>query len=431
MSGENYSKALESFDKAMKIPGYEEHETAVAQKNIAKLKKQTQLKLDRKKFDLWMSEGRSALDRKDWAAAKKAFLNASTVSGYTDDSNALSGLNTASDELQLQQSEIAWNKVYDEADEHYQRGKLLDKEDPNAYKECQLTIKIITDFTVSAYYRDVTDVNKQRLTELARRAHEYMKTICLGSTKPTSITTSAPVQGQKWIVSGLEMPFIYIAPGTFQMGSNRDDKAERPVHKVTISKGYWIGKYEVTQDEYHAIMGSNPSNFKDNNKPVDQVNWNDAVSFCQKLTERERGAGRLPDNYEYRLPTEAEWEFAARGGNASEYYQYSGSNTLDSVAWYNSARTSEVGLKSPNELGIYDMSGNVSEWCLDDWHDNYDGAPNDGIRWGDGSGSNRVIRGGNWYAVASYSRVTNRDCFSSVRRNSIMGFRVVFASSSK
>ena len=182
---------------------------------------------------------------------------------------------------------------------------------------------------------------------------------------------SGPNEGHWWKVPGLEMQFVYVAPGSFQMGSNDGTNDEKPVHGVTISKGYWIGKFEVTQSEYEEIMDINPSEYKKIDRPVSRVSWNDAVSFCQKLTERERKTGRLPTGYEYRLPTEAQWEFAARGATASKGYKYSGSDKLDNVAWYKShtryaiGAALEVGTLSSNELDIYDMSGNVRDWCSD------------------------------------------------------------------
>ena len=242
---------------------------------------------------------------------------------------------------------------------------------------------------------------------------------------------TGPREGQPWQVPGLEMNFVYVAPGSFQMGSNDGESKEKPVHRVTFSKGYWIGKYEVTQSEYEEIMGINPSHFKNSKKPVENVTWVEAVSFCKKLTERERTAGRLP-GYEYRLPTEAEWEFAARGGTASKGYKYSGSDKLDNVASYksNSYRSTwVVGSKSPNELGTFDMSGNVNEWCLDDLHDNYNGAPSDGSRWGDGKEIIRVVRGGSAYNNAIDCRVACRGGFlSDMGVPGSLGFRVALAS---
>ncbi len=242
-----------------------------------------------------------------------------------------------------------------------------------------------------------------------------------------------PASGQPWRVPGLGMNFVCVAPGSFMMGSNDGEDSEKPIHRVTIGKEYWIGRCEVTQNEYQRIMGSNPSYVKGINNPVEFVSWNDAVSFCQKLTDRERNAGRLPSGYEYRLPTEAEWEFAARGGTVSRGYKYSGGDNIDSVAWYigNSGKAAhEVGTKSPNELGICDMSGNVWEWCLDDWHDNYNGAPSDGSRWSSGTLA-RVIRGGAWYCSPRYFLVAFRGSYLTGCTYYYLGFRVVMGSISK
>jgi len=174
--------------------------------------------------------------------------------------------------------------------------------------------------------------------------------------------------------------FVFVEGGTFQMGSNDGDSDEKPVHSVTVSS-FYVGKFEVTQKEYQNVMGKNPSYFKGENNPVENVTWYDAVKYCNKRSEKE---GRTP-SYNingnnvtcdfsangYRLPTEAEWEYAARGGNKSQNYKYSGSNKIGDVAWYDSnsgLRTHPVGQKAPNELGIYDMTGNVWEWCWD-WYD--------------------------------------------------------------
>ena len=258
-----------------------------------------------------------------------------------------------------------------------------------------------------------------------------MLLVCLWSIN-TFGDEPVPVKDEPWTISGLGMQFVYVAPGTFQMGSNNGGADEKPVHAVTISKGYWIGKYEVTQDEYQAIIGSNPSTSIGGRKPVQNVRWNDAVSFCQKLTERERAAGRLPSGYEYQLPTEAQWEFAARGGSASKSYMYSGGDNLDSVGWYepnSSSVTHEVGTKSPNEKGIHDMSGNVWEWCRD-WKGEYSG---DSVvdPAGPASGSDRVRRGGCWRNIPAYCRVAGRYGSSPDSGGARLGFRVVLAPSAK
>ena len=193
---------------------------------------------------------------------------------------------------------------------------------------------------------------------------------------------------------------------------------------VTLTKAYWIGKYEVTQKQYEAVMGDNPSRFKGNNRPVEWVSWNYAKAFCDKLNELYRD--KLPAGYRFDLPTEAQWEFAARGGNKSKGYEYSGSNDIGDVAWYydNSGKqTHDVGQKQPNELGLYDMSGNVVEWCRDWYDDSYSGdAVTDPT--GPGRGSDRVMRGGSWGNDAGDCRLANRRNGDPAYRGSYGGFRL-------
>ena len=232
-------------------------------------------------------------------------------------------------------------------------------------------------------------------------------------------------------IPGLGTKLVYVEPGSFTMGSDSGRSKEKPQRNVTLYYPYWIGKYEVTQKEYRMLMGTNPSHFKGNNKPVEKVSWFDAVKFCEKLTEREQKAGRLPAGYEYHLPTEVEWEFAARGGNKSRGYVYSGGDIGESVGWLpsnSSKKTNEVGQKAANELGIYDMSGNVYEWCRDDWHNNYQEAPDTGANWGEGKTPLRVRRGGGWCKNPFYSKTIVRSCCPPVRKYNYMGFRVVLRS---
>ncbi|MCF7912546.1 MAG: formylglycine-generating enzyme family protein [Candidatus Cloacimonetes bacterium] len=238
---------------------------------------------------------------------------------------------------------------------------------------------------------------------------------------------------------GIEV--VFVEGGSFQMGSNDGEDDEKPVHQVTVNN-FYIGKYEVTQGLYVAIMGTNPSHFNRAGReaPVETVSWNDAVNFCNKLSEMDglekcySGSGNSVkcdfNANGYRLPTEAEWEYAARGGNSSNGYTYSGSNDLNLVGWYGNSNsmTHNVGEKKPNELGIYDMSGNVWEWCWD-WYDAdyYITFPDDNPK-GPGSGSNRVLRGGSWYIIASYCRVANRYDYSPSNTPNYLGFRLVRSS---
>ena len=202
-----------------------------------------------------------------------------------------------------------------------------------------------------------------------------------------------------------DIAMVYVSGGTFTMGATSEqgsdaDSDEKPTHSVTLS-GYYIGKYEVTQELWEAVMGSNPSYFKGDNLPVERVSWNDVQEFLRKLNAM---TGKR-----YRLSTEAEWEFAARGGNSSRGYKYSGGNSIGNVAWFggnSGSRTHAVGTKSPNELGIYDMSGNVWEWCQD-WYGSYSSSWQRNPK-GPNSGSYRVCRGGSWFNNARNCRVSNR-----------------------
>ncbi len=219
-----------------------------------------------------------------------------------------------------------------------------------------------------------------------------------------------------------EIEMVWVSGGTFTMGATSEQGGaaydwEKPAHSVTLS-GYYIGKYEVTQKLWKAVMGSNPSYFKGDNLPVENVNWNDVQTFIRKLNQL---TGK-----NYRLPTEAEWEYAARGGNNSRGNKYSGSDNVGSVAWYyeNSGSTTHpVGSKSPNELGIYDMSGNVWEWCQD-WYGDYSSSSQRNPK-GPASGSNRVGRSGGWCNGAGSCRVSYRLNLSPVNRYDFLGFRLV------
>lgn len=204
----------------------------------------------------------------------------------------------------------------------------------------------------------------------------------------TSSTVSLSAELNKLINN-----MVYVSGGTFTMGGTSEqgsdaESDEKPTHNVTLSS-YYICKYEVTQALWRAVMGSNPSYFKGDNLPVECVSWNDCQTFINRLNSY---TGR-----NFRLPTEAEWEFAARGGNYSRHYKYSGSNYIGDVAWYDNNsgnRTHPVGTKQPNELGLYDMSGNVYEWCSD-WYGSYSSYSQSDPT-GPNSGSGRVERGGSW-----------------------------------
>uniref|UniRef100_UPI0038996482 formylglycine-generating enzyme family protein n=1 Tax=Mastigocoleus testarum TaxID=996925 RepID=UPI0038996482 len=223
-----------------------------------------------------------------------------------------------------------------------------------------------------------------------------------------------------------------IPGGNFLMGSPVDeekaDSSETPQHKVTV-KPFLIGKFAVTQQQYEAITGKNPSLFKGEKYPVEQVSWNDAIEFCKKLTEK---TGRT-----YRLTSEAEWEYACRAGTSTAFHF--GETITTDLANYNASkysyanapngqyrrRTTEVGSFPPNSFGLYDMHGNVYEWCQDIWHKNYNGAPNDGSAWiSNASSPRRVLRGGSWRYYAHLCRSARRYYNKPELKFSHYGFRV-------
>ena len=233
----------------------------------------------------------------------------------------------------------------------------------------------------------------------------------------------------------LGMEFVLIPEGSFEMGSNNGEADEKPVHRVTITKPYYLGKYEVTQGQWEAVMGSNPSDFKGANLPVEIVSWEDCQEFIKKLNARGDG--------EYRLPSEAEWEYACRAGTTGDY-----AGSLDAMGWYyensgdkrlqgakinledlrtNKCRTHPVGQKQPNGWGLYDMYGNVFEWCQDWYEDGYYGKNPESDPTGPTKGSYRVIRGGGWHLTAPYCRSAHRYRNTPDYRSNLLGFRLVRA----
>ena len=228
------------------------------------------------------------------------------------------------------------------------------------------------------------------------------------------------------VKDGISIDMVRVEAGTFTMGATAEMKDpnddEKPTHRVTLTNDYYIGKYEVTQALWKAVMGNNPSNFKGDNLPVEKVSWDDCQEFISKLN---RITGKT-----LRLPTEAEWEYAARGGNNSRGYQYSGSNNLSDVAWFrgnSGGKPHAVGTKQPNELGIYDMSGNVDEWCQDwYWYGAYSSSSQVNPT-GANSGSYRVCRGGSWGCIARICRSSYRYCDTPVSRYTFLGLRLVLS----
>jgi formylglycine-generating enzyme required for sulfatase activity len=261
------------------------------------------------------------------------------------------------------------------------------------------------------------------------------RTVTVAANRTVEVSASlekflGPEVGQAWAVPDLNLEMACIGPGMFTMGSpaleSGRSRDEGPQTQVTLTKGYWLGKTEVTQAQWEALMGSNPSGIKGSDRPVEQVSWDDAMEFCRRLTERERSAGRLPEGYAYTLPTEAQWEYACRAGTIG---QYGGDGNLDDMGWYehnSGGKTHPVGQKRANAWGLHDMHGNVWEWCLD-WYGDYPGGsvcdPT-----GPDSGPGRVLRGGGWLDAAGFCRSAFRYWRDPGDRFGILGFRLALSS---
>ena len=237
------------------------------------------------------------------------------------------------------------------------------------------------------------------------------------SNTPSNDVITIPVK------DGISIEMVKVEAGTFMMGETKEmenpDEDDEPVHQVTLTNDYYIGKYEVTQALWQAVMGSNPSEFKGDNLPVETVSWDDCQEFISKLN---RMTGR-----KFRLPTEAEWEYAARGGKKSRGYLYSGSSNIDDVAWYgnNDDTTHPVGMKKANELGIYDMTGNVWEWCQD-LYEEYSGLSQTNPT-GAAIGDVFLSRGGSSGNDATSCRPIVRNCYTSDERFGGLGLRLALS----
>ncbi len=258
--------------------------------------------------------------------------------------------------------------------------------------------------------------------------------------------------GNEWSDNGLKMAFRWCPAGAFLMGSPEDERLRGSgelQHRVGLTRGFWLGQYEVTQSEYESVMGTNPSYFSSSSKgssqvadqdtsvfPVESVSWEDAVAFCRKLTEQDRRTGTLPLGWEYRLPTEAQWEYACRAGTTTATLFGSSLSSrqanFDGNYPYNGAsngpylkRPTRVGSYGPNAWGLHDLHGNVWEWCRDWYASDYYAESPDSDPQGSPKASVRVIRGGSWSVDPRYCRAAFRDCRTPEYRNFFLGFRPV------
>lgn len=343
------------------------------------------------------------------------------------------------------------DKVIDE--QQFQRGKLTESQMVRIGRLLNVSKVVVGQINIvmGQYNVDVRAINVETGTVAATAGDAFdkatfrtkMQTIAQSLAKKIAITPTSqatPAEPQKpqqpqqlqnpvsysngvLTVNGVQYCMIKVEGGTFTMGATSEQGSdandnEKPTHQVTLST-YYIGRTEVTQALWEAVMGSNPSSFKGKKLPVENVSYDDCKQFIEKLN--------VMTGQDFRLPTEAEWEFAARGGNQSHGYKYSGSNYLDDVAWFgenSGSETNTVATKRPNELGIYDMSGNVFEWCRDSYA-NYTSSPQTNPR--GGSGSNRVYHGGSWCHDARYCRVSYRNSRWPDFRSHDLGLRLVLS----
>jgi formylglycine-generating enzyme required for sulfatase activity len=254
-------------------------------------------------------------------------------------------------------------------------------------------------------------------------SHQYLKSAAL---LISALVTLPNVQAETAFKTFNGIPFVKIAPGCFQMGGNASFKetlkAELPAHRVCIEKAFYLGETEVTQAQWTAVMGSNPSKFNVGVHPVERVSWDDTQEFIKRLNEHESSAV-------YRLPTEAEWEYAARAGSDALYSFGDNANNLSKYAWYGNegygGRTSPVRYKQPNAWGLYDMQGNVWEWVQDWYSDSYYANSPENDPKGPETGKFKVYRGGSWVAKAANLRTSIRFSGLPNSRSRDIGFRLV------
>ena len=274
----------------------------------------------------------------------------------------------------------------------------------------------------SEYYRPTLELLSaagKKIEKTEQRRAEEAKRQAAAQERAATLKDSLPL-----LLKNLQQQMVGVPGGTFTMGCTEEqsscDEDEKPVRQVQV-KSFTIGKYEVTQDLWEAVMGKNPSKFRNCPRcPVEHVGWDDTKMFLKKLNALTGG--------HYRLPTDAEWEYAARGGQKNQAFLYVGSDDLGSVAWYdkNSGhRVHRVGQKQPNALGLYDMSGNVWEWLEDCWGKKFPGPPADGSAWKSGNCARHMMRGGAWTSYPRYLRSSNRYWNLSAFLRYDVGFRLV------
>ena len=299
-----------------------------------------------------------------------------------------------------------WRTFVEEQRAGRKKGSLVTIIDGVSVGDLPIRLRSVQSFTPRNYQEGI----RRYLGEVSGHA-------AVRKTSPSVVTDDLVMD-----VRGVKFKMVKVEGGTFTMGATAEQGSdaysnEKPEHQVTLSD-YYIGETQVTQELWKAVMGDNPSNWRGENLPVEQVSWEEAQEFIQKLIQK--------TGCTFRLPTEAEWEYAARGGKNSKGYKYSGSNSIDEVAWYygnSGVKTHPVKEMKANELGLYDMCGNVREWC-NDWYGEYSSDAQTNPQ-GPKKGSGRVLRGGSWSNAAGSCRVSYRNDDIPMGRHRYVGFRLV------
>ena len=240
--------------------------------------------------------------------------------------------------------------------------------------------------------------------------------VLLITTFVSAIAQAEPAAGTPWTEPTTGMEFVWVPGGCFNQGATNGKDKEQPIHQVCV-KGFYLGKYEVTQEQYQKLMGSDPSEFKGAKRPVEKVSWVDAEAAAQKMA--------VQSKTKIGLPSESQWEYACRAGEQQDVY--CGAGDIGGLAWYSENSddtTHDVGGKRPNAWNLHDMTGNVWEWTQDCYHDSYDGAPKDGSAWTTGDCDDRVTRGGGWNRAASRARFSYRGGDGAEHRDDNIGFRL-------
>jgi formylglycine-generating enzyme required for sulfatase activity len=309
---------------------------------------------------------------------------------------------------EIEKNKAAWQTKLSEMKQAYGKVKTFEQGTSPADRKSSAWQRFLETFNQDNPYSQEDDTMRQEAEERISYWNSQQQIAMAPAKKLLDKIT-----GKTFTDPSTNMEFVYVKGGCYQMGESYN------AHEVCVDD-YYIGKYEVTQAQWKAIKGNNPSSFKDcgDNCPVETVNWNDAQDFIQKLNQK---TGK-----NYRLPTEAEWEYAARSSGKSE--KYSGGNDIDSVAWYDKnsgGKTHPVGQKKPNGLGLYDMSGNVWEW-VNDWYDgDYYKNSSKNNPTGPSSGKEKVVRGGSWFNAARYAEAALWGGSVPTLRDSDKGFRLV------